>query len=118
MVVAMIPMRVVQASIDQIINMVPMGNRVMAAARAVPMRLIMSGSAMLWVAPVGIGGANFNHVFISTPAFNMLQMSLIEKIHVPFMLNGDMPAPRTVHVRLIGGGHGLSFLLLGVLCKA
>ena len=118
MVVAMIPMRVVQASIDQIINMVPMGNRVMAAARAVPMRLIMSGSAMLWVAPVGIGGANFNHVFISAPAFNMLQMSLIEKIHVPFMLNGDMPAPRTVHVRLIGGGHGLSFLLLGVLCKA
>jgi hypothetical protein len=45
-VVAMIAMRVVEASIDQIIDMVPMGNSLMAAARAMSMRL-KSGSAML-----------------------------------------------------------------------
>ena len=43
----MIAMRVVQASIHQIINMVPMGNSLMAAALAVSMGLLMSGSSML-----------------------------------------------------------------------
>jgi hypothetical protein len=108
-IVAVIAVRMVEASVDQVIKVVPMRNRLMATAWAMPMRLIMSGSAMLWIAPIRIGGASFNHMFINAPAFNMLQTSLIEKVHVPFMLNGDMPAPRTVHVRLIGGGHGSSF---------
>jgi hypothetical protein len=47
MVITMIAMRVVQASIDQIINMVAVGNSLMATARAMWMRLLMSGSAML-----------------------------------------------------------------------
>ena len=46
-VVAMIAVRVVEASIDQIINMVPMGNSLMAAALAMSMGFLMSGSAML-----------------------------------------------------------------------
>ena len=105
----MVAMRMVQASIDQIINMVPVGNRLMAASWAMPMRLIMSGSAMLWIAPIRIGGANFNHVFIDAPAFNMVQMAMVEIINVTLMLNGNMAAARTMRMRLIGGGHGSFF---------
>ena len=107
-IVAVIAVGMVEASVDQVIKVVPMRNRLMAAARAMPMCLIMSGSTMLWVAPIRICGANFNHVFISAPLFHMLQMAVVEIINVILMLNGNMAAARTMHMRLIGGGHGAS----------
>ena len=69
----------------------------------------MSGSTMLWVTPIQIRGANFNHVFMSAPPFHMLQMAMVEIINVILMLNGSMAAARTMHMRLIGGRHGASF---------
>lgn len=108
MIVAVIAVRMVEASVDQVIKVIPMRNRLMAAARTMVMRLIMSGSTMLWVAPIRIRGANFNHVFISAPRFHMLQMAMVEIINVILMLNGKMAAARTMQMRLIGGGHGAS----------
>jgi hypothetical protein len=105
----MIAMRVVQASVDKIINMIPVGNSFMAAARAMPMFLIMSGSAMLWIAPIRIYRANLNHVVFSAPVINMLQMTVVEIIDVVLVTNGNMATSRTVHMRLIGRGHASSF---------
>jgi hypothetical protein len=50
-IVAVIAVGMVEAPVYQVINVVSMRNRLMAAAGAMAMRLIMSGSAMLWVAP-------------------------------------------------------------------
>jgi hypothetical protein len=36
-------------------------------------------------------------------------MTVVEIIDMILMPNGDMAAARTVHMRLIGGGHGFSF---------
>jgi hypothetical protein len=110
-IIAVIAMGMVQASIDQIINVAPVGNRLMPTARAMSMRLLVSGGAMLWVAPIGIGRADLDHVFSYMAVFNVLQMSLVQIVHVPFMLNRDMATVRAVHVGLIGGGHGFSFLI-------
>ena len=106
----MIAMRVVQAFVDQIINVIPVWNRLMAAVWTMPMRRTVSGSTMVWVASVRIGCANFDHVFISVPdALNVLQAAAVEIIDVVLVLNGYVPAARTVHMHLIGGGHGSSF---------
>jgi hypothetical protein len=111
-IVAVIAVGMVEASADQVIKVVAMRNRLMAAARAMPMCLIMSGSTMLWVAPTRIRGANFNYVFISAPLFHMLHMTIVEIINVILMLNGGMATAWAVDVRtcagsLIGGGHWL-----------
>lgn len=108
-IVAVIAVRMMEASVDQVIKVVPMRNRLMAAVRTMAMRLIMSGSTMLRVAPIGIRGANFNHVFISVPLFHMLQVAMVEVINLILMLNGNMAAARTMHMRLIGRGHDASF---------
>ena len=102
----MIAVGVVQAPVNQVINVVPMRNCLMTTARAMPMRLIVSRSTMLGVAPIGVGDTNFNDVFISAPVFNVLQMAVVEIINVILVLNGNMSAPRTVQMCLIGGGHG------------
>ena len=113
MIVAVIAVRMVQASVDQVIDVVPMRNRLMTTVRTVAMRLIMTRSTMFWIAPIRIGAADFNHVFISAPLFHVLQMAMVEIIDVIFMLNGNMAAAYTMHMRLIGGGHGASFLSAG-----
>jgi hypothetical protein len=62
--------------------------------------------------PIRVRGANFNDVFIGAPIFHVLQMAVLEIINVTFMLNGNMSAPRTMHMRSIGGGHrALTFLI-------
>ncbi len=90
----MIAMRVVQAFVDQIINVMPVWNRLMAAVWTIAMRRTVSGSAMVEIAPVRIGRANFDHVLISVPALNVLQAAAVEIIDVVFMLNGYVPAAR------------------------
>ena len=113
MIVAMITVRMVEAPVDQVIDVVPMRNRLMTAVRTVAMRFIMTRSTMFWVAPIRIGAADFDHVFISAPLFHVLQMAVVEIINVILMLNGNMAAARVMHMRLIGGGHGASFLSAG-----
>jgi hypothetical protein len=107
-IVAVITVRMVEASVHQVIKVVPVRNRLMAAARAMSMCLIMSGSTMLWVAPIRIRGANFNHVLFSVPLFHMLQTAMVEIINVILMLNSNMAAARSMNMRLIGGGHAAS----------
>jgi hypothetical protein len=104
-IVAVIAVGMVEAPVYQVINVVSMRNRLMAAAGAMAMRLIMSGSAMLWVAPFRIRGANFNHVFLGAPLFHVLKMAMIKIINVILVLNGNMAAARTMHMRLIGRRH-------------
>jgi hypothetical protein len=105
----MIAMRVVQASVDQVISMVSMRNRFMTATWAMLMRRIVSYSAMLWVAPIRIRRANFDHVFVCAPVFNVLQMAMVKIVEVVLMLNGDVAATRTMQMRLIGRRHDSSF---------
>jgi len=57
-IVAVIAVRMVEASVDQVIRVVLMRNRLMAAAWAMPMRLLMSGSAMLGSL---VAGRNHEH---------------------------------------------------------
>jgi hypothetical protein len=117
--VAMIAVGVVQPPVDQVIEVVPMRNRLMATARAMPMRLIVSRSKMLWITPIRVRSANFNDVFIGAPFFDVLQMAVVEIINVILVLNGNMSAPRTMHMCLFGGWHrALPFVIAGCVLYA
>ena len=55
MVVTVIPMRVVQMSINKIVNVIPMRDLLMATAWAVNMRGVMASTLMMWSTGVRIG---------------------------------------------------------------
>ena len=54
MVIAMVAVRVVKVAIDQIVRVIAMRNRLVAAARAMHVLGIVSRAAMVRRAPVGI----------------------------------------------------------------
>ena len=97
----MIAVLMVQASIDQIIHVVAMRDRLVTASRAVLMRRIVSAGAVLRRAAVGVRGSDFDHVFVDTAVIHMLQVTVVEVIDVALMPNRDMTAVRPVDV-LIG----------------
>jgi hypothetical protein len=112
-VVAMIAMRMVQAPVDQIIHVVAMGDSLMAAARAMPMRRIMSTGAMLRRAAIGIRCRDFDDMLIDSAIMNVMQMAVVEIVDMAPMRNRDVTAARPMDVigvnRTIGGGHECSF---------
>jgi hypothetical protein len=106
----MIAMRMVQASIDQKVDMVPVRNSLMTTAWSVPMLRVMSAGAMLRAAAIGICFGHFDHVLIDAPVVRMMEMSMVQVIDVVPMPNRSVATARRVDVRMIGRGHGFPFV--------
>lgn len=101
----MFAVRMVQVSIDQIIDVAAMGNRLMTTAWAMAMRRIMAAAAMIGRAALRVLFCHLDHVFVGTTRMRMLEMAVVEVIDVAVMSNRDVTAAGPVNVRMIGGGH-------------
>ncbi len=100
MVVAVVAMRMMQASVNQIVNMVAVWNGPMAAVGTVNVLPVVAFRAKR--AFVGIRGADGDGVFVHVVAMRMMQMAVVEIIHVSIVHDGNMPAIFAVDVGMIG----------------
>ena len=98
----MVAMWMVQAAVDEIVGVIAMRNRFMAASRAVAMRRIMTAAAMFRAAAVRVGGTDFDDVLLEVPVIWVLQLPGIQVIQVPFVANRKMATAGTMHVRMSG----------------
>jgi hypothetical protein len=111
----MIAVWMVQMSIDQIIDVIAMWNRLMTTVEPMSMRRGMSAAAVVWRATIRIRRSKFDHVFIGLTVMHMMQMAVVEIIDVALMSNRGMTTARPVDMRMLGmtgmilGSHGLSF---------
>jgi hypothetical protein len=94
----MIAVRMMQASINQIIDVVAMRNGFVAAARTMLMGCFMAARAMRQRAPIGIGFADFDHVLFGASVMNVLQMAMIEIIDMVAVPNRDVAAAWSMRV--------------------
>ena len=101
MIVAMIAVRVMQVAVDQIVDMVTVRDGFMAAAGPVLVTLRMAAASMLRRARVGILGADIEDVFVEVVAVRVMQVTVVEIIHVVAVLHGDVSAARPVSVRVV-----------------
>ena len=109
-VVAMVAMRMMQASVNQIVNMVAVRNGGMAAIGTVNMfrRVFLGGEARR--AFVGIRGTDGNRVLVHMVAVRVMQMAVVQIIHMAFVFDGGVSAAGAVDVRMIGvRGAGMLF---------
>ncbi len=111
-IIAVVAVRMVQVPINQVIHMVTMGYRRMAAARSVLMIGGMTGTLVLWRTGVGVCRRDANHMFIDMIPVRMVQMTIMQVVNMSFMLNSDVPAVGSMLVvvvdvvGLIAGCHG------------
>jgi hypothetical protein len=96
-IVAVAGMDMVQPAIDQIIDMVAVRHRFMAAIRPVHM-----GAGQLRGAAIGIGGGNRDHMFINMIAVDMMEMAIVQIISVAIVPDGGVAAAGTVNMGMIG----------------
>ncbi len=108
MVVTMIAVRMMQASVNQIVNMVAVWNGGMATIRTVNMPRVVPVRTM--GALIRIGGTNANRMFVYMVAVRMMQMAVVDIIHMAFMFDGQVSATWTMGMGVIGvRGAGMLF---------
>ena len=98
MVVAVVTVRMVQMAIDEVIDVVAMRHRFVAAAGAMHVAV----AVMVGGADVRVGGADGDGVFIDVVAVRVVQVAVVQVINVAFVLDGGVAAACAVLVFVVG----------------
>ena len=105
MTITMVSARVVQHTLDQIVEVIAMRDRLVAAARSVMMTSVAARLCGINATPgiaVGHGQAVFVVVGdLAVDAVWMVEMTVVEVVHVALMTDGGVSAPRAVLVGVV-----------------
>jgi hypothetical protein len=99
-------MGMVQPTIHEVIDMIPVGHAFVSAGRVVRVR-----TARLWGALRGIGATNFDDMLINVITVHVMKMTIVKIIDVVLMAYCCMSTIRTMLVSMVrvlllaAGGH-------------
>jgi hypothetical protein len=96
-VVAVIPMDMVQPSADQVIGVAAMGDRGMSAAGSVH----VAGACRIGLAPIRGIGADLDHMFVDVIAMHVMQVTVMQVVDVTLMTDRHVAAIFTVIVNML-----------------
>ena len=96
MVVAVIAMLVMKAAVDEIVDVIAMGDSLVPTARAVNMSGLVALMPVLGRAARGVCLADFDHMLGDAIAFGMMQVAVMEIIDVVAMAHRQMSAVRAM----------------------
>jgi hypothetical protein len=95
----MVAVRVMKAPVHEIIDMVAMRHRLVAAVGAVTVFGTMAGGVVFGIAAIRIPVAYRDRVLMRPTVLAVFKAAVVEVIHVPFVPHREMTAARTVHMR-------------------
>jgi hypothetical protein len=95
-IVTMIPMWMMEVAVDQVIDVIAVGNALVCTARAVYMRLVMSTTRVTRRTSVRIRRADFKNVFVNAIGLCVVQVAVIQIVCVAGMNDGHMAASESV----------------------
>ncbi len=101
-------MRMVQVSIDEIVDVVAMGNRLVPTTGPVNVVLVMSGALVIRRTSCWIRGADLNHMFDHLAVLLLvMQVAVVKIVNVPIMFDRSMATLLAVLMVmiLVGCGH-------------
>jgi hypothetical protein len=120
-IIAVPAVRVVEMTVDQMIDVIAMGNRGVAAAGGVHVVGWMAVARVLWRALGRVGRIDGDHAFVDVVAVDHVQMPIVEVIDVAAVLDGEMPAAGAVNMVVGGVGgmrrHGKSYRIGDRSCR-
>jgi hypothetical protein len=114
-VVAVVAVDVVQMAVDQVIDVVAVRHRLVAAAGTVLVLLGVVAAAVLRRAAGRVLLAYFELVLLDAGLADVVQVAVVQVVHVVLVVHGGVAAAGTVLVTVVGvGGHGQYSFLRGM----
>jgi hypothetical protein len=101
MIVAVVAVRVVQVAVDQIIDMIAVRYRLVAAVRAVLVALRMASALVVGRAAIGIGGADRHDMLIEMIFMRMMKVAVVKIVHMSLMPDSHVSAARPMLMRMV-----------------
>jgi hypothetical protein len=102
-IVAMIAVRVMQATLDEIINVIPMRHGGVAALWTMDMRGFVAPVAVFRRAAVRVAVAHLDHMLNDAVAAWMMQMAVVKIINMVAVLDGEVSTAWTMTMWVFGG---------------
>lgn len=100
MVVAVIPVGMMQMAVHEVADMVAVGHGFVTAARAMDMALLVAAAIMIWRAAVRVLIGDFDRVLVHMILMRMMQMAVMKIIDMVVVLDCGVAAVRAVLVRV------------------
>lgn len=98
----MVAVRVVQVAVYQVVHMVTVGHGLVAAAGAMYVAWLVPAATVGGGAGVGVGGSHCKAVLVHMVAMRMVQVAIVQIVHMPVMQDGCVPAAGAVLVLVVG----------------
>lgn len=102
MVVAVIAVRVVQVPIDEVVGVVAVWYRLVAATELVDVAGLVAVARVIGGAGVWMGCVDADDVLIDVTCVGVVQVTAVQVVDVTVVVNGGMAAVGTVLVGVIG----------------
>ena len=98
----MIPMRMMQVTVNEIVDMIAVGHSRMTATRSVNVTSLVTAACMIRRAVIGIVGAHIQRMLIDVVAVRMVQVPVMKVVDMVAVLDCGMSAIRAMNVGVIG----------------
>ena len=110
----MLVVRMVQVTVDQVIDVVAMGDRLVTAVGAVGMASVVAGAVVVGSALLGVLGAHA-HGMLGDRAVgaHMVQVAVVDVVDVVLVGDRSVAAVAAMDVGVVGVIHGVPFWLEG-----
>lgn len=102
MVVAVVFVRMVEVAIHEVIDVVAVGHRFVAAAGAVDVAGFVAAAGVGGRAGVGVGGGHFDDVLVEVVAVGRVEVAVVEVVHVVAVLDGNVSAAFAMDMGMVG----------------
>jgi hypothetical protein len=100
-IIAVGAVRMMEVTLDQVVDMVAVRDLLVAAARAVHVGLVVSATCVRRSARCGILGSDLDDALIYMSVVRMVQMSIMEVVDMVAVANGGVTTALTVHVLMV-----------------
>jgi hypothetical protein len=104
-------MGMMQVAIDEVIDVVPVGDGLVTATRTVVVRPLVRAARVRRRAGACVAATDADAVFLNAAAIGMMQVPVVQIVDVAFVKHRGMTAIRAVLMRMVGVrmvGHGQS----------
>lgn len=113
-VVAVVAVREVQVAVDQVAGVIAVGHGLVAAAGAVDVTGFVAAALVVGRAGGGVRLGDLDAVLVHVTLMGVVEVTVVQIVHVPVMLDGGVAAAFAVDVIVVGvlrAAHCSSFSL-------